>query len=59
MRAKLIVLSILLLLLTVPNLAMAAGGTHFFDCSECHLAGLSPITLQNNLCLKCHDTVND
>ena len=57
MRAKLIVLSIFLLLLTIPNLAMAAGNTHYFDCQQCHLAGLSAITLQNNLCLKCHDTV--
>ena len=62
MRAKLIVLSILLLLLTIPNLAAAAGaGMHYFDCKECHLSGLSISALQgggeagSNLCLKCHN----
>jgi predicted CxxxxCH...CXXCH cytochrome family protein len=63
MKVKLIVLSILLLLLTIPTLAMAAGeGMHFFDCKECHLAGLTITALQgspaaepgSNLCLKCH-----
>ncbi len=59
MRAKLIVLSILLLLLTIPNLVMAAGaGMHYFDCKECHLSGLNLASLQSkNVCLKCHDTV--
>ena len=61
MRVKLIFLSILLLLLTIPNLAIAAGpGMHYFDCKECHLSGLSLSTLQTgNLCLKCHDTEVD
>ena len=61
MRAKLIVLSILLLLSTIPNLAMAAGaGMHFFDCKECHLTGLNLFELDTkNVCLKCHNTVAD
>jgi hypothetical protein len=63
MKVKLIFLSILLLLLTIPNLAMAAGaGMHYFDCKECHLSGLTINALQgdenatagSNLCLKCH-----
>ena len=66
MKVKLIVLSILLLLLTIPSLAMAIeGGMHYFDCKECHLSGLSLNGLQggtdpgSNLCLKCHNTTSN
>jgi hypothetical protein len=60
MRVKLTFLSILLLLVTIPNLAMAAGNMHYFDCKECHASGLSLGALTTgNVCLKCHDTHAD
>src|SRR5210317_856652 len=61
MKVKLIFISILLLLLAIPNLAVAVGpGMHYFDCKECHASGLSLGALTTgNVCLKCHDTQAD
>ncbi|MBW2475876.1 MAG: CxxxxCH/CxxCH domain-containing protein, partial [Deltaproteobacteria bacterium] len=53
-----VVVLALALFLAIPSLLMAAGpGVHFFDCKNCHLAGL---TIQEiggqNVCLSCHET---
>jgi predicted CXXCH cytochrome family protein len=55
MKVKLLVALTLAIIVSLPSLSMGGENTHFFDCDECHLPGLSQDELITaNVCIRCH-----
>ncbi|MDT8442159.1 MAG: CxxxxCH/CxxCH domain-containing protein [Desulfuromonadales bacterium] len=56
MRAKVcfVLLSLAVVLLILPSMAMAARAVHNFNCSLCHKVGATLYDLNSVVCLDCH-----